>query len=167
MKNSKRFLMLIAILGLTFYGLQAQESVNISGGDAAGSGGKVAYSIGQVVYTTIYGEDGKIFQGVQQPYEILEVSAIEELNENNYNISVFPNPTSDLITISIEGMDNPYAELQVYDMMGKLLMSKTMSDTQTQLDFNNLTPATYFVKIMLKEDGIFQQDVRVFKVKKI
>ena len=39
-------------LGFLWAGMvHAQESVVSSGGDASGSGGSVAYSLGQVVYT--------------------------------------------------------------------------------------------------------------------
>jgi len=48
-KNKSRPILLLAT-GLLWAGLaQAQESVNASGGDATGSGGIVAYSIGQAV----------------------------------------------------------------------------------------------------------------------
>lgn len=51
-KNKSRPIILIAT-GMLWVSLaQAQESVNTSGGDASGSGGTVAYSVGQVVYTT-------------------------------------------------------------------------------------------------------------------
>jgi TRAP-type uncharacterized transport system substrate-binding protein len=39
---------------------QAQENANTSGGVATGSGGTVAYSIGQVAYTTNTGSNGSV-----------------------------------------------------------------------------------------------------------
>jgi hypothetical protein len=41
----------LLLLLLAMEGLQAQESVNTSSGNALGGGGSVSYSIGQVVYT--------------------------------------------------------------------------------------------------------------------
>lgn len=58
---------------------QAQESANTAGGDISGSGGSVAYSIGQVVYTTHSGSLGIVAKGVQQSYEIAEVFSALEL----------------------------------------------------------------------------------------
>ena len=49
--KSKPTALLVAIL-LSASFAQAQESANASGGDATGNGGTVAYSVGQVVYTT-------------------------------------------------------------------------------------------------------------------
>ena len=49
----------------------AQEAPTTSGGDATGSGGSVAFSIGQVVYVTNTGSTGTEAEGVQQPYEVI------------------------------------------------------------------------------------------------
>ena len=75
---------------------QAQESANASGGDATGSGGTIAYSIGQVVYTTYTGSSGSVAQGVQHAYEIFTV----DIEETTLSISLiaFPNPTADNLT---------------------------------------------------------------------
>ncbi|MBV1889111.1 MAG: HYR domain-containing protein, partial [Proteobacteria bacterium] len=46
--------------------ISAQESINVSGGDATGTGGSSSYSVGQVFYTTNVGATGSVAQGVQQ-----------------------------------------------------------------------------------------------------
>ncbi|MGC8754863.1 MAG: hypothetical protein ACP5QJ_07625, partial [Thermosulfidibacteraceae bacterium] len=78
MRHKKLKLSAVLLLGLGLTGLQAQESVNATGGNASGNGGTVAYSVGQVVYTTNTGTNGSVAQGVQQPFEISVVSGIEE-----------------------------------------------------------------------------------------
>ena len=57
----------------------AQVSTHSAGGDISGSGGSVAYSVGQVVYTTHVGFLGMEAQGVQQRYEIAKVSRALEI----------------------------------------------------------------------------------------
>jgi hypothetical protein len=98
-KNKSRpFAMLLA--GLLWGSLaQAQESANSSGGNASGSGGTVAYSIGQVFYTSNAGSSGTVDPGVQHAYEIYSVG----INETNLNISLtaFPNPTTEYLTLQI------------------------------------------------------------------
>jgi hypothetical protein len=44
--------------------IQAQDAIPVSGGEAAGSGDTVSYSVGQLVYTTNIGS-GTVTQGVQ------------------------------------------------------------------------------------------------------
>ncbi len=70
MKYKNLKLSAILLLGLGLTGLQAQTSVNATGGNASGSGGSASYSVGQVVYTTHTGTNGSVAQGVQQPFEI-------------------------------------------------------------------------------------------------
>ena len=118
-KNKSRPILLLAA-GLLWTGLaQAQESTNATGGDASGSGGTVAYSVGQVVYTTNTDASGTVNQGVQQPYEIFTVGIKE--TELNISLSVFPNPTADNLTLQISDYNNEKLSYQLFDMQGKLL----------------------------------------------
>ncbi len=48
--------------------IHAQQATTATGGDASGSGGTVASSVGQIVYTTNTGTTGSVVQGVQQPF---------------------------------------------------------------------------------------------------
>ncbi|MDD2634269.1 MAG: hypothetical protein PHW82_02085 [Bacteroidales bacterium] len=71
MRHKRLKLSAILVLGLGITGLQAQESVNTTGGNALGSGGSVSYSAGQVIYTNNTGTSGSVAQGVQQPITLL------------------------------------------------------------------------------------------------
>ena len=84
MRYRKLKLSAALLLGFGLTGLQAQTSVNAIGGDATGSGGSVSYSVGQVVYTTNKGTNGSVVEGVQQPYEILVVTAIKEAKTSTF-----------------------------------------------------------------------------------
>jgi hypothetical protein len=68
MKNSIKILFAL-LSGLAFpVSLSAQESVNAGGGDISNNGYQIAYSIGEVFYTTESNASYIITQGVQQPY---------------------------------------------------------------------------------------------------
>ena len=103
-KNKSSQIVLLAA-GLIWVGFaQAQESSNSSGGNATGSGGTVAYSIGQVVYTTNTGSNGSVAQGVQHAYEIFTVGIKE--TELNISLTAFPNPTTENLTLQISDFNN-------------------------------------------------------------
>jgi hypothetical protein len=135
-------------LGLGLTGLHAQESVNATGGNASGSGGSVSFSVGQVVYTTNTGSNGSVTQGVQQPFEISLVTAIEQTKGINLSVSAYPNPTTDYLTLRIEEFEISNLLYQLYDMNGKLLQNEKITGNQTSIVMSNLVPATYFVKII-------------------
>ena len=157
-KNKSRPILLLAI-GLLWAGLsQAQESANASGGDATGSGGTVAYSIGQVVYTTNTGSSGSVAQGVQHAYEIFTVGIKE--TELNISLSVFPNPTTDNLSLQISDYNSAKFSYQLYDMQGKLLSNGQVTALQTQINTASLPSATYFVNVVTQDN----KQVQSFKI---
>ena len=149
----------VLLLGLGLTGLQAQTSINATGGDASGSGGSASYSVGQVVYTTNTGTNGTVAQGVQQPYEISVVTGIEEAKGINLSVTAYPNPTTDYLTLSIAEFEISNLSYQLYDMNGKLLQNAKITGNQTSIAMSNLVPATYFVKV-LQESKV----VKTFKI---
>lgn len=157
-KNKSRPIALLAV-GLLWTGLaQAQESVNTTGGDATGSGGTAAYSVGQVVYTTNTGASGTVSQGVQQAYEIFTVGIKE--TELNISLSVFPNPTADNLTLQISDYNNEKLSYQLFDMQGKQLSNGQIVAQQTQINMNSLPTATYFINVVNQEN----KKVQSFKI---
>ena len=138
----------VLLLGLGLTGLQAQESINATGGNASGGGGSVSYSVGQVVYTTNTGTNGSVAQGVQQPYEISVVTGIEEAEGIYLSVTAYPNPTTDYLTLRIDEFEISNLSYQLYDMNGKLLQNEKIAGNQTSIVMSNLVPATYFVKVV-------------------
>jgi hypothetical protein len=137
---------------------QAQESANAAGGDATGSGGTVAYSVGQVVYTAKSDPSGTVSQGVQQAYEILSVGINE--TELNISLSVFPNPTADNLTLQISDYNNEKLTYQLSDMQGKLVNNGQVTAQQTQINTSSLPSATYFINVVNQEN----KKVQSFKI---
>jgi hypothetical protein len=152
-------LSILFLLGLGLTRLQAQEAIPTTGGDASGSGGSVAYSIGQIVYTTNIGTTGSVAQGVQQPFEISIITGINEARVINLMVTVYPNPTSDYLTLEVKDFGLANLNFQLYDIQGKLLQSQKITDNRTNIVMNNLTPATYFVKV-----NEVKKEIKTFKI---
>jgi hypothetical protein len=95
--------------------MYSQETVTISGGNASGSGGTVSYTVGQVSYTTNTSTTGTVTQGMQQPYEILVVTGLEEADGISLEFSVYPKPVSDFLMLKVESyrLDNLSNHLDV------------------------------------------------------
>ncbi len=62
-------------------------------------------------------------------------------------VSVYPNPALDFIEISIDNANVKGLELQIYDMLGKLIQSKTITEQTTQLNIKNLQKGVYILKV--------------------
>ncbi|MDA3912025.1 MAG: T9SS type A sorting domain-containing protein [Bacteroidales bacterium] len=159
MRQKRLKLSAILLLGLGLTGLQAQEAISASGGNASGSGGTASYSVGQIVYTTNTGTNGSVAQGVQQPFEISVVTGLEEAKGINLSVSAYPNPTTDFLNLKVENYDNANLSYQLFDISGKLLETKNITGNQTSIVMSNLVPATYFVKVILGN-----KEVKTFKI---
>jgi hypothetical protein len=140
---------------------QAQESANASGGEATGTGGTVAYSIGQIIYTTATGTNGSLAQGVQQPYEISNVGIKE--TALNISLTAYPNPTTDNLTLQISDYNNEKLSYQLFDIQGKQLINGQIVAQQTQINMQSLPIATYFVNVVNQEN----KNVQSFKIIKL
>jgi len=159
MRHKRLKLSAVLLLGLGLTGLQAQTSVNATGTNASGSGGSASYSVGQVVYTTNAGTSGSVAQGVQQPYEISVVTAIEEAKGINLSVTTYPNPTTDFLQLTVESEKLKDLSYQLFDMNGKLLQNEKITSNQTSIVMSNLVPATYFIKVIQGN-----KEVKTFKI---
>jgi hypothetical protein len=158
LKRLKLCIVFLLGVGLTV-NLQAQQAIPSTGGNASGSGGSVSYTVGQVLYTVKTGSNGSMTEGVQQPYEISVVVGIEQAKDIYLICTVYPNPTTDLLTLEVEILENENLFFQLYDIMGKLLVSKKLIDIKTTISMANLAPATYFLKVTDNE-----KIVKTFKI---
>ncbi len=174
MKKISKKLITVIILIFGLSSLQAQETVSAAGGEATGSGGSASYSIGQVAYTTHTGTNGNYSaQGVQQPFEISVVTGIPEAENINLSLSVYPNPASDFLTLSIDASTTLNIRslwYELYDTNGKLLKSKNITADKTKITTSDLAPAIYFLKVYAVEKnertGITdnEKEIKNFKI---
>ena len=131
--------------------LHAQESPTATGGEATGTGGTASYSVGQVVYTTAAGTNGSVAQGVQQPYEISTTVGINETSIN-LEMSVYPNPTTNYLTLKVE--DNANLSYQLYDLQGKVIENKKVKANSTTIKMEGLPKAVYFLKVVNNKQAV-------------
>ena len=157
-KNISRSLAIFLAALLVAGFAQAQESTNSSGGNATSSDGTVAYSIGQLVYTTNTGSNGIVAQGVQHAYEIFTVGIKE--TELNISLSTFPNPITENLFLQISDYNNEKFSYQLYDMQGKQLSNGQIVAQQTQISMNGLPSASYFINVVNQKN----KKVQSFKI---
>lgn len=125
---------------------QAQQATTATGGNASGSGGDTSYSIGQVVYTTFTGSNGSVAQGVQQPYEISIVLGVE-VPEISLAILAYPNPTIDYLTLNVGNNELSNLNFQLFDINGRLIQNRKISNAIETIGMENLAAAVYFLKV--------------------
>ena len=77
-------------------------------------------------------------------------SGHEEKNETkSLNIGIYPNPTSDFITVNLK--ESP-STIQIYSAEGRLLLSKnSLLSSMNKIDIRTLKSGSYLIKIMYKD----------------
>lgn len=148
MNTNNKFKLIIAIVfSICIIKVHAQETVSATGGDGLGSGGTVSFSVGQINYTTNVGVNGLVSQGVQQPFEISIVTAVELSNETNLEIVAYPNPINSFLILKIENFHQLNLSYHLYDFLGKLLLEEHVNADKSIIKTELLPKAIYFLKI--------------------
>ena len=85
-------------------------------------------------------------QGFIQPAQLKRMLAAS--NAADLLVSVYPNPTTDKITLAFNELITGKVLLSIYDQMGKLVMEEN-KEGQAELSFSlaNLSAGNYFVKV--------------------
>jgi len=159
MKQGIRIFFALLLCNLYPFIMQGQETISATGGTATGSGGKATYTAGQLVFNVITGDGFSIIQGVQQPYEISVVTAIENMNGIILQCIVYPNPTAGFIKLVIKSFENDNMRFRLFDMNSVLLKDKEIESEETEIPLENFSSSVYFLKV-IKEN----KEVKVFKI---
>ncbi len=144
MKLALKIIIIICILG-GGVGLQAQKVVATSGNDYKNTSGSISYTIGEPMISTYVGINNILTQGFHQTN--LTVATLNELPTLNYKILAFPNPTTEMVNLKVENDNIERMQYQLYDMNGKLLYKKQLTENETEISFANLSNSTYFIKV--------------------
>jgi hypothetical protein len=146
----------ISMLALSF-SVRAQQAVVTAGGTDSATGGSVSYTIGQVVYESNTTSNGQVSEGVQQPYEIYDVTGVRDVVEMK-GVELYPNPARDNLTIEI---DHKTASYSVMGMNGNLLReSDQLSKGKNTINLTGFAQGVYFVQIQSTD----QSELKIFKV---
>ncbi len=80
------------------------------------------------------------------------------------NVGIFPNPTSDLIAIQIDGLNKENLSVELYDVVGKLIQKTTLNQGASiaYFDTKTLYAGTYTVRVV-GANGVTNKKVVVAK----
>ena len=77
------------------------------------------------------------------------------------SLSAFPNPTSDFLTLRIDGDYVDGLNCSMFDISGKEIMQQRITSSETSFDVQQLPSSTYFVQVTKGKN-----EVKTFKVVK-
>ncbi|MBQ6725363.1 MAG: T9SS type A sorting domain-containing protein [Bacteroidales bacterium] len=137
-----------------------QKSVVATGGSATGmSGDRISYSVGQISIGTAQATNFKVFEGVQQPIQISEMS-IDEALRLNIELKLYPNPTNDAVCIYRSDENESRLTYTIFSTEGAEIMNGVLEDVSTTVSLQNLPAAVYLLRVT---DGKQQRAYRIIK----
>jgi len=123
----------------------------------------LCWSIGEGVIETFSENNVILTQGFHQPS--LKVTLVEESNYPDIQLSVFPNPVIDFLTIDLNSEKNIKCVLELYEISGKLVLRKSLEGkkwTET-LDMRNYSSNLYMLRVLDSNRG----SLNIFKIQRI
>lgn len=118
-----------------------------------GSNAQLSWTIGEPVITTVSNGSNIITQGFHQT--LLNVTSVEEQCIAGVNVSVFPNPTSDVLNINLV---NNLKDLQMdlFDMTGKLLQARKIgaAEGNVQISMLEYARANYLLRVYSADGSV-------------
>jgi hypothetical protein len=77
---------------------------------------------------------------------ICPACAVNDLILPSEDITVYPNPSSSLITIGTSGISSKF-QVSIFNLSGKQLVKHQITEQQTVVDVSGLSQGVYFVKV--------------------
>ena len=71
---------------------------------------------------------------------------IETLDDDgNATLSIYPNPTHDILTVAVDGLSEKSATLSIVTVSGSVVLSREMSDGKHDFDLSEMSPGIYML----------------------
>ena len=92
------------------------------------------------------------------------VNVTDPLSINDYNIiqlDVYPNPASEIVNIKLNIL-NEVADLEIYNMLGKVVMKKSYDFNSGNLPLNisELSSGVYILKVSNSDSSSFKRFIK-------
>ena len=136
----------------------AQKVISANGGTATAAGTEVSWTIGEPITATISDGTTTLTQGFHQTK--ITVTAINDIQFAGVEIKVYPNPTSDYVTVHFSKILEKPTYL-LFDYSGKLIQQKNIESTDAKIDMTGFASGSYILKL---NNG--QHSMQTFKIVK-
>ncbi|CAM4013046.1 MULTISPECIES: T9SS type A sorting domain-containing protein [Flavobacterium] len=146
MKNKKTKYYVAMLFSLGVFTMNAQNATVSAGSNASSTEGNVSFSVGQPFYTTNTGSNGSVAQGVQQPFEIQTVLGTE-LFSIQLKMLAYPNPTTDVLNLSIDESELSGMSYALVDFNGRVIKSSVISNQSTTISMAEYQKAIYILNV--------------------
>lgn len=97
------------------------------------------------------------YQGGVSFYKGVSALSIPTEKLMNFNIDIYPNPANDIINIKIKGTYGTSYVLELYNLLGQLITTKKITESQLLLDTQPFKQGMYICKISALDNRTFKR----------
>ena len=145
------FLLVTIIFAISIEAQQIKQDVISSAGgyNVSGDGTlSISWTLGETITPTFVSSDGSLIltHGFQQK---IVVTTIDENLDNHVNVTIYPNPASEIVNIQFEDPTNSEIEVSLMDGQGRLVMTNYIgvSETSKMINVQYLPSGLYYLKL--------------------
>lgn len=157
------FLAIVLSFSATVYGQSTSPTVVANaGGGGSSATHQVVWTIGEPMIATYSNASNQLTQGFHQTN--LMITSVEEI-EPAFSVSVFPNPTTAILSLSLGGEYANDLKWSLVDVAGRERKTGQINSAAAnyQLDVQELEQGIYFLQLSTTENQI----LNTYKIQKL
>lgn len=112
---------LMFALSLEAQSNQKEESISSAGGYSDGGSISVSWTLGDAIVPYAVSEDGSSLMLTPSLQPTLFVTALEEIIDSFIDVTIYPNPTSEMVRVGFSEPIEQEIDLFLFDGQGKLV----------------------------------------------
>jgi len=103
-------------------------------------------------FCSVYEKNVMLYQASTNCYQFLDVKELE-----TPQISLYPNPTTDKISLGFGALNGTSATVAIWDMQGRIMQSQLLSNDA--VDMSKLSTGTYILEVKLADGRIMKKKI--------
>jgi len=141
----------VLVFGLILYALSVngqvkQEVIASAGGYDVNGGISVSWTLGETIIPVFKNSNLSLTHGFQQQ---IIITAIEKNIDVPVELSLFPNPASDVLNIKFESPLDSKLDITILDSQGRLVRIDVIEAAleEKQINLQDLSPGVYYLRL--------------------
>jgi len=144
----RKFLILFLLLWTCAFAQSqtiTQQLISSSGDEFKNNTYQLDWSVGETTTETLTANNLMLTQGFHQGHYI--ITSIEQMSDLQFDINVFPNPTTDFIQLKIQTEKFENLHFTISDLSGKILFTEKQIIENQQIILSNYLTGVYFLSV--------------------
>lgn len=135
------------------------QSVNSSGKNMSQSNGSLSFTVGELVVLAFEDNDGNTLGGGFTSAATITTVGIQEADANILDVKIYPNPTTELLSIKINHTTLDFLNVLIVDVAGKEIYNEKYTGISNTIGINTASYATGTYMLYIKDQENNAQSV--------